>query len=71
MLARHVAHLFSRDPLVVFRNRTSEVDDHESTEHFENLQSTNWQTVRAWRHTVPTHAHAQPSPLLHAVEPWL
>jgi len=48
MLARHVAHLFSRDPLVVFRNRTSEVDDHESTEHFENLQSTNWQTVR-WK----------------------
>ena len=48
MLARHVAHLFSRDPLVVFRGRTSEGDDAESTEHFENLQSTNWQTVR-WK----------------------
>ena len=48
MLARHVAHLFSRDPLVVFRGRVNEVDDHESTEHFENLQSTNWQTVR-WK----------------------
>ena len=48
MLARHVAHLFSRDPLVVFRGRVSEIDDGESTEHFENLQSTNWQTVR-WK----------------------
>ena len=48
MLARHVAHLFSRDPLVVFRQRVSEVADDASTEHFENLQSTNWQTVR-WK----------------------
>ena len=48
LLAHHVAHLFSRDPLVVFRGRVGEVDDKESTEHFENLQSTNWQTVR-WK----------------------
>ena len=48
LLARHVAHLFSRDPLVIFRGRVSEIDDLESTEHFENLQSTNWQTVR-WK----------------------
>jgi len=53
MLARHVAHLFSRDPLVVFRGRTTEVDDNESTEHFENLQSTNWQTVR-WKPPPPS-----------------
>merc|ERR1719267_126459 len=53
MLARHVAHLFSRDPLVVFRGRTTEVDDAESTEHFENLQSTNWQTVR-WKPPPPS-----------------
>ena len=44
-IPRQVAHLFSRDPLVIFKGRTSEVDDNESTEHFENLQSTNWQTV--------------------------
>ena len=48
MLARHVAHLFSRDPLVIFSGRVNEIDDKESTEHFENLQSTNWQTVR-WK----------------------
>ena len=47
ILARHIAHLFSRDPLVVFRGRVSEIPD-DSTEHFENIQSTNWQTVR-WK----------------------
>jgi len=48
MLARHVAHLFSRDPLVIFHQRVRELSDADSTEHFENLQSTNWQTVR-WK----------------------
>jgi len=48
MLARHIAHLFSRDPLVIFTGRVKELNDSESTEHFENLQSTNWQTVR-WK----------------------
>ena len=48
MLSRHVAHLFSRDPLVIFHQRVRELKDAESTEHFENLQSTNWQTVR-WK----------------------
>jgi glutamate--cysteine ligase catalytic subunit len=48
MLARHIAHLFSRDPLVIFRGRVQELSDADSTEHFENLQSTNWQTVR-WK----------------------
>jgi len=48
LLARHISHLFSRDPLVIFRGRVSELNDAESTEHFENLQSTNWQTVR-WK----------------------
>lgn len=47
-LARHVAHLFVRDPLVVFSERISQVDDKLSTEHFENIQSTNWNTMR-WK----------------------
>uniref|UniRef100_A0A7S4B8C5 Glutamate--cysteine ligase n=1 Tax=Chrysotila carterae TaxID=13221 RepID=A0A7S4B8C5_CHRCT len=47
VLARHIAHLFVRDPLVVFEGRI-EFDDDEATDHFENLQSTNWQTVR-WK----------------------
>lgn len=48
LLARHVAHLFIRDPLVVFGERISQVDDRKSTEHFENIQSTNWNTMR-WK----------------------
>ena len=43
---QHVAHLFVRDPLVIMKNRVH-LDDSE-TDHFENLQSTNWQTVR-WK----------------------
>lgn len=45
MLARHIAHLFIRDPLVIFEELLN-VDDNETTDHFENLQSTNWQTMR-------------------------
>ncbi|KAH9256149.1 hypothetical protein BASA81_005937 [Batrachochytrium salamandrivorans] len=47
-LAKHVAHLFVRDPLVIFSERVDQVDDSKSTEHFENIQSTNWQTMR-WK----------------------
>jgi len=39
-LAQHVAHLFIRDPLVVFEGRVEEVDDEKETEHFESIQST-------------------------------
>ena len=45
-VARHVAHLFSRDPLVIFDGAVGEIDDATSTEHWENVQSTNWQTLR-------------------------
>lgn len=47
LLARHIAHLFVRDPLVIFTGRV-DLNDEEAVEHFENLQSTNWQTVR-WK----------------------
>eukprot|EP00051_Salpingoeca_urceolata_P006555 m.86546 g.86546 ORF g.86546 m.86546 type:complete len:719 (-) comp14880_c0_seq3:128-2284(-) len=47
ILAKHVAHLFVRDPLVIFKERI-ELDDSVDTDHFENLQSTNWNTVR-WK----------------------
>lgn len=50
-LARHVAHLFVRDPLVVFREYV-ELDDLTRTDHFENFQSTNWQSVR-WKPPPP------------------
>jgi glutamate--cysteine ligase catalytic subunit len=45
-LARHVAHLFIRDPLVIYDGNVEEVDDETSSDHFENIQSTNWQSVR-------------------------
>jgi len=51
-LAQHVAHLFIRDPLVVFNGSVEEVDDETQTEHFESIQSTNWQTVR-WKPPPP------------------
>lgn len=44
-LAKHIGHLFIRDPLVQFAE-TIEQDDELSMDHFENIQSTNWQTVR-------------------------
>ncbi|RPD54727.1 glutamate-cysteine ligase catalytic subunit [Lentinus tigrinus ALCF2SS1-7] len=45
LLSRHIAHLFIRDPLVVFSETISQ-DDQNSNDHFENIQSTNWQTLR-------------------------
>ncbi|KZT10714.1 glutamate-cysteine ligase catalytic subunit [Laetiporus sulphureus 93-53] len=45
LLARHISHLFIRDPIVIF-SETIEQDDTTSNDHFENIQSTNWQTVR-------------------------
>lgn len=44
-LARHFAHLFVRDPLVVFSEREHQ-DNSLDNDHFENLQLTNWQTLR-------------------------
>lgn len=41
-LAQHVAHLFIRDPLVVFDGAVEEVDDATQSEHWESIQSTNW-----------------------------
>lgn len=45
LLASHFAHLFIRDPIVVFAEDL-ETLDLEATDHFENLQSTNWQHIR-------------------------
>jgi len=45
LLSKHVSHLFIRDPIVVFSELLDQ-DDSKSTDHFENIQSTNWQTLR-------------------------
>ncbi|KJH53403.1 glutamate-cysteine ligase, catalytic subunit [Dictyocaulus viviparus] len=44
-LAKHIAHMFIRDPLQVYRERI-EQDDEKSTEHFETIQSSNWMNMR-------------------------
>ena len=44
-LAFHIATLFVRDPLVLFKKGIY-LDDDETTSHFENFQSTNWNSVR-------------------------
>ncbi|MCJ1472633.1 Zn finger-containing GTPase- Activating Protein for ARF [Lambiella insularis] len=45
LLATHFAHLFIRDPIVVFAEDLDRLDL-TNTDHFENLQSTNWQHIR-------------------------
>ncbi|ODV97311.1 hypothetical protein PACTADRAFT_49044 [Pachysolen tannophilus NRRL Y-2460] len=45
ILANHFAHLFIRDPIVVFSENLKQDNDFQ-TDHFENIQSTNWQTLR-------------------------
>lgn len=44
-LAKHVAHLFIRDPITLYREKLDQ-DDTKETDHFENIQSSNWQTMR-------------------------
>ena len=44
-MADHISHLFIRDPLVVYREKL-DMDDEVETDCFENIQSTNWQTMR-------------------------
>lgn len=44
-LAKHFAHLFIRDPLVIF-SELLEQDNEIDSDHFENIQLTNWQTLR-------------------------
>eukprot|EP00419_Tripos_fusus_P012599 CAMPEP_0172659340 /NCGR_PEP_ID=MMETSP1074-20121228/3375_1 /TAXON_ID=2916 /ORGANISM="Ceratium fusus, Strain PA161109" /LENGTH=581 /DNA_ID=CAMNT_0013474811 /DNA_START=85 /DNA_END=1831 /DNA_ORIENTATION=+ len=45
VLARHVAHLLARDPMMVFKDRL-DVDDEQEADHWEQLQGTNWCSVR-------------------------
>lgn len=45
LLATHFAHLFIRDPIVIFAEDLQELNLN-AVDHFENLQSTNWQHMR-------------------------
>ncbi len=44
-MARHIAHLFIRDTVSVFAEKIDQ-DDTQDSDHFENFQSTNWQSMR-------------------------
>jgi len=58
-LSQHIAHLFIRDPLVIFDGAVDELDDETQTEHFESIQSTNWQSVR-WKPPPPRNEPNDP-----------
>ncbi|RXG57062.1 Glutamate--cysteine ligase [Armadillidium vulgare] len=45
LLAKHIAHLFIRDSISLFTEKVHQ-DDEKELDHFENIQSTNWQTMR-------------------------
>ncbi|KAK6526245.1 hypothetical protein TWF694_004853 [Orbilia ellipsospora] len=45
LLARHFAHLFIRDPLVIFSESVKNFNIGQN-DNFENIQSTNWQHMR-------------------------
>lgn len=45
VLATHFAHLWIRDPMTLWGERV-ELDNKTESDHFENIQSTNWQTLR-------------------------
>jgi len=44
-LGKHVAHLFIRDPVAVYREKLF-ISDENEMDHFENLNSTNYQSAR-------------------------
>ncbi|CAF3551830.1 unnamed protein product [Rotaria sp. Silwood1] len=45
LLAQHIAHIFIRDPLILFEEMLH-LDDTKDTDLFENINSTNWQSMR-------------------------
>ncbi|KAK8385817.1 hypothetical protein O3P69_016535 [Scylla paramamosain] len=44
-MALHIAHLFIRDPILLYSERIHQ-DNANEIDHFENIQSTNWQSMR-------------------------
>lgn len=58
MLAQHLAHIFARDPLVIFDDGI-DMDNDSVLDHFDNLQSTNWRTMRWKPPSLPVGFEAQ------------
>lgn len=44
-LLNHLGILYLRDAMVIYKDKVHVKDD-ENTNHFENIQSTNWNSVR-------------------------
>ena len=44
-MSTHICNLFVRDPLVIF-DKKIEISEPKDFSHFENLQTTNWNTLR-------------------------
>lgn len=44
-VAEHIAHIFMRDPLLMFSGKIDQNDD-EDTGHFDNINTSTWQTLR-------------------------
>ncbi|TRY63874.1 hypothetical protein TCAL_00880 [Tigriopus californicus] len=45
LMAKHISHIFVRDTVSLFSEKVDQ-DDSKDTDHFENIQSTNWQSMR-------------------------
>lgn len=47
-LANHIARIFTRDPVPAYEGEFVEgqIDDNAIVSHFENVQSTNWNSMR-------------------------
>lgn len=45
LMAQHIAYLFVRDTVSLYQELIDQNDD-EDCDHFDNIQSTNWQTMR-------------------------
>ena len=65
LLASHFSHLFIRDPIVIFNEDLKSLDL-DAADHFENLQSTNWQHMRF--KPPPPGPNGGPSPMGWRVE---
>lgn len=66
VLARHFAFLWAQDPLVIFSDKI-DLDNSANVDHFENIQSTNWNSVR-FKPPPPSHDRKRPSPIGWRVE---
>lgn len=46
LLAEHISHLFIRDPISLFKEKLENTQQVDEVDSFENIQSTNWQSMR-------------------------